>query len=161
VELLLVRHGVAEPAARGTSDRERALTDEGRAKMKRIARALVRIVGSAEVLWTSPLVRAKETAALIAEEFELGPKETSALVLDASPQELFELLGGSSGRAIAVGHEPHLSTFIAAALGVSDGSRFALKKGGCCLLQFGDAPRPGRGVLLWLATSGMLRKMRP
>lgn len=70
-ELLLVRHGQAEAAAWG-GDEERALTEPGRAAITAVGRALAGLGVRPDALWHSPLVRASQTAALLARELGLG-----------------------------------------------------------------------------------------
>jgi len=70
MNLLVVRHAIAEDkerfAATGRSDDQRPLTEEGRAKMRRGADGLRKVARRAHVLASSPLVRARETAEIIA-----------------------------------------------------------------------------------------------
>src|SRR5215510_14914096 len=66
--LYLIRHAIAEEARTGLKDQERALTAEGIAKFHRAARGMVRLMGEGapRVIWTSPLVRSRQTAELLA-----------------------------------------------------------------------------------------------
>lgn len=166
MDLLLVRHGVAEDRAYsqslGVRDALRPLTDRGRAKMKQVARGLATSMDPPDALFTSPLVRATETAEILGKALGRAAKETRTLAPEAPPSEFFRVLAGCGvSRVVAVGHEPHLTSFIAASLGLPRNAAFVLKKGGACLLRFDRKPAPGSGVLLWLATSGMLRRMGP
>jgi phosphohistidine phosphatase len=70
MKLLIIRHAVAEErdawANTGKSDDERPLTTEGRGKMARNARGLREGVPSVDLVATSPLVRARQTAEIVA-----------------------------------------------------------------------------------------------
>src|SRR5690348_3459620 len=97
MKLALIRHAIAQDrksfSRTGRPDDERPLTDEGRRKMCEVARALPRWLGSLDLLATSPLVRAKETADLVAEELPKAKRVTWAeLSPDADPAELLERL---------------------------------------------------------------------
>jgi len=65
MRIVLLRHGIAEKKG-GKPDEKRRLTDEGNEKMRGIARGLARLLPGAEALYSSPLVRATETAQWIA-----------------------------------------------------------------------------------------------
>src|SRR5262249_17271331 len=85
MNLLIIRHATAQDkgewAKSGRSDDERPLTGEGRRKMAQTAKGLRNVVDQIDVLATSPLVRARQTAEIVAEEFDdLVLKTTKALV---------------------------------------------------------------------------------
>ena len=82
MKLLLIRHAPAElretTAATGRDDGERPLTDRGRRRMRRTAKALPRVVPALDVLATSPLTRAAQTAAIVSKAYgDLKPIETA------------------------------------------------------------------------------------
>src|SRR2546428_12294889 len=76
MQLLVVRHGIAveqdEWAREHSDDTERALTAEGKKKMKECAKGLRAIVPRVDVLATSPLTRALQTAAILATVYDKG-----------------------------------------------------------------------------------------
>src|SRR5215467_5812751 len=73
-ELFLIRHGIAE--ARGDAwpdDNKRPLTERGMTRMRKSARALAKLGVSIDVVLTSPLVRTRQTAELVAAAFDPRP----------------------------------------------------------------------------------------
>src|SRR5690349_20137533 len=72
--LYLIRHAIAvERDAPGiTNDTERALTPEGRNRMRRNVRGLLRLKAKIDAIWTSPLIRARQTAEIVAEAYALS-----------------------------------------------------------------------------------------
>ncbi|WP_242336328.1 MULTISPECIES: phosphohistidine phosphatase SixA [Anaeromyxobacter] len=162
MELLLIRHAIAERASsRGeAADARRPLTAEGRRRMARGARGLMALVAELDAVVPSPLVRAVETARIVADAFELSPEEgLPALAPGHPPQELLEWLRASrhGGTVALVGHEPHLSGLAALLVAGDPEPLFTFRKGGACLLELDGAPRPGGGRLRWLATARLLR----
>lgn len=164
VELYLLRHAIA--VERGTAgfvdDRLRPLTEEGRAKMERIAAGMSALGLEFDLILTSPYVRTRETAELAVGalghkvSFELEP----ALQADRSPPGFVAKLASKFAhreRVLAIGHEPFLGSLATLLLGLPGGSALALKKGGLCKLtvtQF--SPRPV-ARLDWLLTPKLLR----
>ena len=127
-ELLLLRHGIAEPRDPGGDDAQRRLTPEGRDRSARVVQRLVALDLACDVVLSSPLVRARQTAELavawgLAPELELA----AALAPLADPLPLLERwLGPLSPRPgwrrlALVGHEPDLSTLAALLIGVPAG----------------------------------------
>ena len=166
MKLLIVRHGQAgdreEFAATGQPDELRPLTKDGVREMKDIARALHRIVPAIDVLATSPLVRARQTAQVIASEYDLQVVETDALQVESPFQEFesWARRNAKGGVTAVVGHEPHLSGLAAWLIGTSGDARLELKKAGACLLDFDASPTRGGGTLRWLLSPGVLRRLR-
>lgn len=163
MDLLLIRHAPAEDRERfareGRPDEERPLTSEGRKRMARNARGLVVATPQIDLLATSPLVRARQTAAIVAEAYEIERVEvTDRLSPESAPVELLRWLRGQRGREVAalVGHEPSLSRFIGYLLSASPDSPFALRKGGVCALRL---PRltAGAAELRWVLSPSLLR----
>ena len=166
MKLLIVRHGQAgdrdQFAVTGQPDELRPLTKEGVREMKTVARALHRIVPTIDTLATSPLVRARQTADILAKEYDVPLVETDALEPAAAYDE-FErwAAGAAKSDVVAIaGHEPHLSGLTAWLIGVSGDARLALRKGGACLLEFDDLPARGGGTLRWLLAPGVMRRLR-
>jgi phosphohistidine phosphatase len=161
-ELYLIRHGVAE--ARGEAwpdDAKRPLTEQGMAKVRKGARGLVRLGVSLDVILTSPLVRARQTADIVAGAFDARPHivNSEALAPEGSFQAVLADLEKQSRRtSIAlVGHEPGIGE-LAARLA---GSRhpFEFKKGGMCRIDVEALPPAGPGTLLWFLTPRILRRL--
>jgi phosphohistidine phosphatase len=170
VELLVVRHAIAldkdEANERGVPDAERPLTKDGRRRMKRVARGLARSVPKLSAIFSSPWLRAAETAALLRERFSgVESIESDALLPDAEPEALAECLmeylaGRPATSALSlVGHEPHLSTWVSWCLTGQPSSILELRKAGACLVRFADTVGAGQGKLLWLMPPAVLRQL--
>lgn len=112
--IYLLRHGIAEDPGPGTSDAERALTEDGWKRLRRAAPAWRRLIETPEVVFVSPLRRAQETASVFAEAtgFAGELRVESALLPDAPPTlaaSLLEAEALSGCKSVGViGHEPHL-----------------------------------------------------
>jgi phosphohistidine phosphatase len=166
VQILIIRHASAEErsafAATGKSDDQRPLTDEGRRKMTEAAKGLRALVPHLDALAASPLVRAQQTAAIVAKAYGIADVETtSTLTPDAQPASFATWAQASVNRDVvaAVGHEPHLGTLVTWLLSGRTDSHVVLKKGGACLVECDGAPGPATGRLLWLLTPATLRRM--
>jgi phosphohistidine phosphatase len=162
-ELCIMRHGIAAERSIGQDDARRALTSEGRERMKRIAEGLLKTGFAPTWIVSSPYVRALETARIV------GEAETPAPLLDrcdvlepgGTPEDLISFLARrpEHKRVLVVGHEPDLSALAARFTGAARQARFGFKKGGCCLIAFdGFPPRPP-GQLVWWLTPRLLRKL--
>lgn len=168
MQLIVIRHGIAEEqerfAATGKPDDLRPLTDEGRRKMTRGAAGLRAIAPRVDSIAASPLVRAQETARIVAAGYGLAAVETSNALRPDTAFTLFVswLAAQSEDRVVAVvGHEPHLGALVTWLMTGLEESRVAFKKGGACLLEFEERPRRGGGRLLWALTPGQLRDLAP
>lgn len=163
MKLLFVRHSDAlnkeEFAETGESDDMRPLSDKGRTEMKSVAKGLQAEVDTLDVLATSPLVRARQTAEILADAYGLGtPEVTRSLVPDASFEEFESWCSGLGEKKViaVVGHEPHLSTLVTWLLTGRGESRIRLKKGGACMLEFESDVKRDSGILNWLLTPRQL-----
>jgi phosphohistidine phosphatase len=107
VRLFVVRHAEAAP---GEPDELRPLTDAGRA----VARALgERLAGEqVDAVLSSPLLRARETAAAIARAFGVEPEPDERLAPGASAADLREAIAGRGATIVAVGHQPDCSEIV-------------------------------------------------
>jgi len=165
MEVILVRHAIAHERnrRRWPDDSRRPLTEEGARKFRKAARGISACLPSAVVLLTSPYVRARDTAAILASVAEL-PKaiECPELAATESAQQGFALLRTRKEPAvILVGHEPWLSQFLAAALAGPDARvGIEFKKGGAASVEFVGHPEPGRGTLEWMLPPRVLRALR-
>jgi phosphohistidine phosphatase len=163
MELYVIRHAIAEPLGKGNdfSDEKRSLTDEGRDRMREIAKGLRKLGVEFDLLLTSPLVRAVQTAEIVAGAFAIAKKEireTVNLVPGASTQELFAELKSQTGveSVVLVGHQPDLGLLISSIIG-SAAPSIQLKKGGICCVNVTETVPALRGDLVWLLTPKQLR----
>ena len=159
-ELYLIRHGVA--AERGDAwpdDNKRPLTSRGIARLKKEVKGLVALEVSLDQILTSPLVRARQTAEVIAEALPSKPPlaNSRALMPGGRYNDLIdELSKYSRRRRIAlVGHEPDLGAIAARLLGARGTVEF--KKGAVCRIDFEALPPARPGHLVWLAPPKLLR----
>ncbi len=154
--VVLMRHGIAEDAAADRKDEDRALTPEGHVRVKEIARGLKRIFRKVDAIYSSPLVRAMQTAQRVAKAYDLEITRTDALRPGAKPKELQALLAKSKARRIlVVGHEPNLTDNVRALAALGKSARIDLKKGGCCGVRL---HADGSAVLEWVLPPRVLRK---
>jgi len=166
VELLILRHAIAFPrdAKRWPDDNERPLTAEGVKKARQAAAGLKRIAKRPTLVLTSPLVRARDTAAIFAQAARwpeavkcdaLSPKGSLEGVLEALRRQ-----GGKAQCAAVVGHQPHLGRLLALCLrGDARAEAFELKKSTVVCLHFGGPPRAARGVMTALLPPRALRQI--
>jgi phosphohistidine phosphatase len=160
--LYLIRHGLA--AERGDEypdDSKRPLTSAGISALRKEARALVELDISFDVIITSPLTRARQTADVFAQGLPAKPPVvlTDSLSPAGSHASLFQELGRHMRKAsiALVGHEPNLGELAARLLGAKGGIEF--KKGAICRIDFDVFPPKGVGTLKWLAPPKLLRKL--
>ena len=160
--LYLIRHGLA--AERGDDypdDSKRPLTSAGISALRKEARALAELDVTFDVIISSPLVRAKQTADVIAQGLPDKPPVvlTDSLSPAGSQASLFQELSRHMRKATIaiVGHEPNLGELAARLLGAKGAIEF--KKGAVCRIDFEVFPPKGFGTLKWLATPRMLRKL--
>ena len=149
--LYFFRHGLAGNQHDWTGDdRERPLTHKGRNEIEISAETLTRMNLGLEWIITSPLTRARQTAAILAGQLKLKKnlQEDERLAHGFDIQKLGETLEAHSDAKVLmlVGHEPEFSTVISALTG---GSRIELKKGGLARVDIID-PTILEGVLVWL-----------
>jgi len=151
MEIYFLRHGDAGARDKWAgSDEERPLTPEGAARMEREAVALSRLALPVELILTSPLVRARQTAEIAARRLSLRDvlKEDSRLRPGFGVDGLSSILQDHRDvRALMlVGHEPDFSTVISTCIG---GGSVEMKKGGVARVDIAS-PALLRGVLVWL-----------
>ena len=163
-QLYVMRHGIA--VARGDpnfpDDSMRPLTPEGKKKLKGIAKGLFRLGLCVDAIISSPLVRASETAAIVAEVFGPGitVEHSDFLRPGGSLQALLTSLGKRTDHhsVLLVGHEPDLSEGVARLIGNAR-ANFQFKKGGCCRIDFDKFPPRPPGKLIWWLTPRVMRKI--
>jgi len=149
--LIFLRHGRAENSAGWPGpDSERPLTQEGKAKMRREAATIARLGIGLDLILSSPLARALQTAEIVAKELGLVGKLIAEKRLSPGfgPEALTQLIQERS-RASAlmlVGHEPDFSATISRLIG---GGRVECKKGSLIAVNLPDPSRL-KGDLVWL-----------
>ncbi len=158
MELGLLRHAHAgDPGAWDRPDDLRPLTDKGRLQAERLGRLLTAAGFVPDDVLTSPLVRARETAELVAERLgvpvRVEPRLGSSFGLATVDAILDD--AGSPGRPVLVGHDPDFSDLLALLTG-SPGVR--MRKGAFALLDVERPMSPGSAELRWLVPPDLLRR---
>jgi len=166
MKLLIIRHAAAEGkdewARAGKSDDERPLTANGARDMVKAAKGLRAIVTEVDVIATSPLVRARQTAEIVGSELGVERVEVTDVLIPDTPLSEFtswQATYGLDETVAAVGHEPHLGILATWLLTGVEESRIELKKGAACLIQFDGPPASGTGLLRWSIPPGPLRRL--
>lgn len=162
--LYLVRHAVA--AERGDEwpdDAKRPLTDAGIDRMQLAARGLARLGVDLGIVLTSPYMRARQTAEILAAAFATAPRIVTIASLKpgaAYDGLLKDLDRHARGNGTAlIGHEPGLGEVAGRLAGISHGLEF--KKGAVCRIDVAAIPPSGPGHLRWFMTArtlGMIKK---
>jgi|SRR5262245_7620256 len=161
-ELYLVRHAIA--AERGDDwpdDSKRPLTERGISRFKESVGGLKELDGIIDEIFTSPLVRARQTADLLAAGAGGRPnvKLLDALAPGTPPATVMaQLAKAAKSRRIAlVGHEPDLGELAAFVIGARRPMPF--KKGGICRIDVAGLTSKAVGTLVWFVTPKILRKL--
>ncbi|AFY32812.1 phosphohistidine phosphatase SixA [Calothrix sp. PCC 7507] len=157
MEVYLIRHGIAEERAHNIKDEERVLTKEGRQKTEKVAQRLVHLDFHFDVIVTSPLTRARETAEiLIASGLSSQLAESSHLSPDGNIQnwltDWLEPRNYPQKTQLAlVGHEPNLSEWAEILLWGESKASLVLKKAGMIGIKLPEIGSPlGRSQMFWL-----------
>jgi phosphohistidine phosphatase len=162
VELYLVRHApAAERGSEWPDDALRPLTAEGRKSFQKAVKGLSAADVKIDLVLTSPLVRCRETADLLAAGLRPKPRiqPVDALAPGGGASAVIaEVSRVAKGTRIAlVGHEPDLGKLAAHLLGLKQPPEF--KKGGACRIDVSGLPPGGPGRLVWFAPPRLLRRM--
>ena len=133
VDLLLLRHGIAEERVSGRDHPDRPLTDRGIQRTLEVVRQLRMRDVLADALISSPYRRSRQTA-----ELAIQAGLAKSICLDSALEpggDPWPLVSRLSGCCLLVGHEPDLSTLAATLIGAPAGS-LRLRKAGCCHLSW-------------------------
>ena len=161
-ELYLVRHAIAaERGGEWPDDSKRPLTERGIGRFKEGVKGLRHLDVAIDEIFASPLVRAKQTADLLAAGVDgkppvklleaLAPGHTAAAVMT-------QLAKTAKRRRIAlVGHEPDLGELAAHLIGA--GRAMPFKKGGVCRIDLESLISKRAGSLIWFVTPNILRQV--
>jgi phosphohistidine phosphatase len=165
MNLYLMRHGIAvaadDPSV--SHDNERPLTNKGVKRMRRAARGLRRLEIKFDGILTSPLLRARQTADIVAAVLGMESRleEITELAPESSVQHLIFGLTRYQDRdhLLLVGHQPLLGQTLASLIDPSRGAKleFDLRKGSLCRVEIDGLPADKPGMLHWLMTAKQLR----
>lgn len=162
MQLVLIRHARAEERALFKRDRTRALTADGRRRMRKAARGLHELVPGMTRIATSPLRRARQTAEIVAKV--CNSSETmplAALAPGGTVRAVLAWLRAQPADATLalVGHEPDLGLLAGWLLSGKQTGFVQFKKGAAALIAFAGAPAAGKGTLAWLLTAAQLSEI--
>jgi len=155
LEIYLVRHAEALERKEGLADELRHLTLKGRKQAAKQAKRLKKKLRP-ELIITSPLVRAVQTAELLA--LQVGKKAVvradACLAGDVEAEQLQDMIRdlGALKSVMLVGHEPQLSRVAALLLGCEHVS--PLEKGSCLALAWQPEKQDSHAVFSWYAGKG-------
>lgn len=156
MRLYIVRHAKAVEPDGSVPDAFRHLTQRGRARFREIAGAALDAGMRVDRIVTSPLVRAVQTADLLAEGLGFdGEIEADPALAGPLPETGLRALLARRPRSEAValvGHNPHLSELVCGILGY--GGDFCMKKGAVVALRIGGRHRWPDAEFLWMIADG-------
>jgi len=162
MDLLVLRHGEAGKRSPQPGDSKRTLTAEGRQEIIDLSNGLKSLEVKLDYILTSPLLRAKNTAEIVAKSFKYKGKieELDSLKPEGSRLEFYSALSKlkQDSVVLVVGHEPYLSEMIGEAISGSD-CRINLKKAGLARIRVLSTLPKLKGDLRWLITPKLLKKL--
>ena len=162
-QLYLIRHGVAEE--RGDAwpdDAKRPLSEGGIERLQKSARGLARLDAWIDVILTSPLVRTRQTADIVASAFD--PRPSIVSVDSLAPEGTYTALVADlekharKTRIALVGHEPGIGELAARLIGSRHSIEF--KKGAVCRIDVEQIPPVGPGDLRWMLTPKIMASIK-
>ena len=160
--LYIIRHAwaVDPDDPRWPDDRDRPLTDEGRARWAAMVKSLADRGFAPQLIATSPLVRCRETSQILAAGVSGKPKTVllDALAPESDLGQLIAWTNREAGRCRElawVGHAPDVSHLAAALIGDSR-SLVHFSKGAVAAIEFDGPVQPSSGELRWLVTAKVL-----
>jgi phosphohistidine phosphatase len=157
MNLLLIRHADALPLADGgtNADEDRPLSALGHSQCAPLARALERLGIRPEVIVTSPLLRARQTASDMLEHWNGKPPElrvAEELAPGHKRRKLAKLLAGLTADTVAlVGHMPDLGSLGGWLIGDKT-AQIRLTKAGAAYFRSDMVPSRGSAALTWMVT---------
>ncbi len=155
MQIYFLRHGEADWPDWKKLDDERPLTDFGKKEMRDVAKFLARLKVRPDLIVTSPLPRASQTAKIAAEYLKAKLREDELLKPGFGMSELRTVLKRHRSKVLMlVGHEPDFTTVISGLTGAS----LKLSKAGVALVD--TDPESEEGKLLWLFSPKFARKSK-
>ena len=150
IELHLLRHAHAgDPMKWKGSDFDRPLSAKGRAQAERLGGLLAQIGFEPDAILTSPKVRARETAELVADRLGVAvvPEDRLADTVTLADLEQILTAAGDPSRPVIVGHDPDFSELLALLVGASE---IGMRKGAIARVDLARPIEPASGLLRWL-----------
>ena len=167
MNLYLLRHGIAvEPRTPGfETDSERPLIPKGERRLHSAAAAMKKLELTFDLVLSSPFLRARQTAEIVAGELKLKKRLEffDGLVPGGSPRVLIHALNElrpAPENILLVGHEPYLSRLISLLVsGSADAAAIEMKKGGLCKLEVAELGHGRCAQLAWLLIPAQMELM--
>jgi len=161
--IYILRHAIAAPrGVKPFPNDDRPLTEEGIEKMLKGSKGINRVIDNLDIILTSPLLRAAETAKIVAKTLHAESKlqTCSELAPGSSLKNLLIYLEKfrKLNSIMLVGHGPDISYFASSLLGTKS-SIIEFKKGSLCCIEVMTIPSRREGKLLWHLTPKQLRLM--
>ncbi len=160
MNIYLIRHGDAEKASLNKKDFDRELTESGQVKIKNAAEGWTRIIPIFDEIITSPFIRAKQTAKLIADVFshEKGIIIDNVMLSGSNTKDFIAVANSFEGENLAfIGHQPdcsdHLSNLIS-----NSGLFVDFSKGMIAKISFNNKVRFSKGTLEFLLPAELFNK---
>ena len=156
ITLFLLRHAHAGDPERWTGDDDiRPLTDKGRRQAERVGRLLAAAGVTPDAVLTSPLVRARETAEIVADILGVPVRLEPRLgePLDLATVDRILAGAGDPRRPVLVGHDPDFSDLVSQLVGAP----IPMRKGTLARIDVERPLEPGAGELRWLVPPDLLR----
>lgn len=159
MELYLIRHGIAEDRAKYNLDQDRPLTEQGIQKTNQIAQRLNHLGVQFDLILTSPLLRAKQTAQIIQ---RAGLSQKIEVFRPLTPEGNFQdwlnwwlnsLYNNENSKLALVGHQPNLGNWAETLLWGSQTNNLVVKKAGIIGLNLPKKINPIGNSNLFLLTS--------
>jgi phosphohistidine phosphatase len=160
VRIYILRHGIAEDAPAGGSDAARALTQEGKQKLRKVLECARQAGVGPSLILSSPLKRAVQTAEIAVEVLRVKREivQTAALAPSGSPLRAWnEIRAQDADELLIAGHEPLLGKFVAFLLRCP-ALRVQLKKGAVVCVDIETAGPEPHGVLRWMLTPKLAQR---
>ena len=159
MRIYILRHAIAEDSAKG-GDEKRALTEEGSKKMRDAAAGFARLDPAIDLIYSSPLVRAIETAEIVARAIQYPRKVEILEELSPghTPESVAQKLKSvkKAQGIILSGHEPNCGQL--ASFFIGNGA-VEFKKGALCMIET-ESCNPGSGTLIWHLSPQAMRLMK-
>ncbi|MGQ0667049.1 MAG: SixA phosphatase family protein [Nitrospiraceae bacterium] len=164
MDCLLIRHGIAvEPEDWEGSEENRPLTEKGKKRVRQVAAGLMALNYKPTHLFSSPFVRAYDTARLLRTVVcpTLKVETRDELAVGSSPDQIVAMLRSLPTESVVmcVGHEPLLAEVAGLLLCGKAIPSLSLKKAGAALIRLSGDVKPGQGLLRWWLQPTQLRAL--
>ena len=151
MNLYLIRHSIAENISIDKKDFDRELTEEGKFVIKKTSEAWKNYIGNVDVVFTSPLKRAIQTAEIISSNLQEIPNliKDNNLGTGSRTADLIDILNSLEYKnVVVVGHQPDLSQHINNFCGTGS-FNLAFPPASLAKIEFDNSIKYGRGRLIY------------